>query len=95
MKNGFLQSNSRVGSVGFVRRLYGFLAAQPYSVIMFGALFCTLAVKFRHSWRYDLVNEYIGWVLADISVLLGFEVILALLCFGWPRKLVVRITGQS
>ncbi|MHC4545016.1 MAG: LTA synthase family protein [Planctomycetota bacterium] len=51
-----------------------------------------MAVKFRHSWRYDLVNEYIGWVLADISVLLGFEVILALICFGWPRKLVVRIT---
>jgi len=72
--------------------LYGFFAARPYSVIMFGALFCTLAVKFFHSWRYDLVNEYIGWVLVDISVLLGFEVILALVCFGWPRKLVVRIT---
>jgi arylsulfatase A-like enzyme len=43
-------------------------------------------------WRCDLVNEYVGWVLADISVLLGFEVILALVCFGWPRKLVVRIT---
>lgn len=72
--------------------MYGFFAARPYSVIMFGALFCTLVVKFFHSWRYDLVNEYIGWVLVDISVLLGFEVILALVCFGWPRKLVVRIT---
>jgi arylsulfatase A-like enzyme len=72
--------------------LYGFLAARPYSVIMFGALFCTLAVKFFHSWRNDLVNEYVGWILADISVLLGIEVILALVCFGWPRKLVVRIT---
>ncbi len=59
---------------------------------MFGALFYILAVKFFHSWRNDLVNEYVGWVLADISVLLGFEVILALLCFGWPRKLMVRIT---
>ena len=92
MKNGRSQSSSRVGSVGFIRRLYDFFATRPYSVIMFGALFCTLAVKFRHSWRNDLVNEYVGWVLADISVLLGFEVILALLCFGWPRKLVVRIT---
>lgn len=72
--------------------MYNSFAARPYSVIMFGALFCTLAVKFRHSWRYDLVNEYFGWILADISVLLGFEVILALICFGWPRKLVVRIT---
>ena len=91
MKDGFSQSSSGVGSVGFIRRLYGFFATRPYSVIMFGALFCTLAVKFFHSWRYDLVNEYVGWILADISVLLGFEVILALICFGWPRKLVVRI----
>ncbi|MDH4240819.1 MAG: LTA synthase family protein, partial [Phycisphaerae bacterium] len=91
MNNGRSQSSSGVGSVFSIRRLYGFFAARPYSVIMFGALFCTLAVKFFHSWRYDLVNEYVGWVLADISVLLGFEVILALVCFGWPRKLVVRI----
>ncbi len=75
-----------------LRGLYGFLAARPYSVIMFGALFCTLAVKFFHSWRNDLINEYVGWILADISVLLGIEVILTLICFGWPRKLVVRIT---
>ena len=72
--------------------MYGFFATRPYSVIMFGALFCTLTVKFFHSRRCGLVNEYVGWVLADISVLLGFEVILALVCFGWPRKLVVRIT---
>ena len=91
MNNGCSQSSSWAGSAGFIRRLYGFFAARPYSLIMFGALFCTLTVKFFHSWRYELVNEYVGWVLADISVLLGFEVILALLCFGWPRKLVVRI----
>jgi len=103
MDNGRSQSSSRVASYASIRRLprklaavlrglYGFLAARPYSVIMFGALFCTLAVKFFHSWRNDLVNEYVGWILADISVLLGFEVILTLICFGWPRKLVVRIT---
>jgi arylsulfatase A-like enzyme len=91
MNNGRSQSSSGTGSVFSIRRLYGFFATRPYSVIMFGALFCTLAVKFFHSWRYDLVNEYVGWILADISVLLGFEVILSLVCFGWPRKLVVRI----
>ncbi len=71
--------------------MYGFLATRPYSVIMFGALFCTMSVKFFHAWRNELVNDYVGWILADISVLLGFEVILALICFGWPRKIVVRI----
>jgi hypothetical protein len=91
MSNGALQSSFNAKSVSAIRRLYSFLAARPYSVIMFGALFCTLAVKFFHSWRNDLVNEYFAWVLADISVLLGFEVILALVCFGWPRNVVVRI----
>jgi arylsulfatase A-like enzyme len=91
MNNGRSQSNSGVKSVWSIRRLYGFLFTRPYSVIMFGALFCTLSVKFYHSWRNELVNDYFGWILADISVLLGFEVILALICFGWPRKIVVRI----
>ncbi len=103
MDNERSQSSSRVTSYSSIRRLprnlaavlrrlYGFLAARPFSVIMFGALFYTLAAKFFHSWRNDLVNEYVGWILADISVLLGIEVILTLVCFGWPRKLVVRIT---
>ncbi len=74
----------------WLRRLYGLLAPRAYSVIMLAALFCTLAVKLFHSWRTGLVNEYFSWVLADISTLLGIEVILALLCFGWPRKLVIR-----
>ncbi len=91
MSNGASQSGFNAESVSVIRRLYDFLVARPYSVIMFGALFCTLMVKFFHSLRNDMVNEYFGWVLADISVLLGFEVILALFCFGWPRKVVVRL----
>jgi membrane-anchored protein YejM (alkaline phosphatase superfamily) len=54
-------------------------------------LFCTLAVKFFHSWRIGLVGEYFGWILADISFLLMVEVILALACFRWPRRWLVRI----
>ncbi len=72
------------------RWLYGLLAIRAYSVIMFGALFCTLAVKFFHSWRTGLLNEYFEWVLADVSVLLGIEVILAIICFRWPRRWVIR-----
>ena len=73
-----------------LRRLYGLLAPRAYSVIMFGALFCTLVVKFFHAWRIDLVNEYLSWIFADISVLLGIEVILALLCFRWPNRWLIR-----
>ncbi len=75
-----------------IRRLYYVLAPRAYSVIMFGALFCALLVKLFHSLRYDydLVSEYIGWVLADISFLLLIEVILALVCFRWPKRWVLR-----
>ena len=84
------QSSPKAKSVLSIRRLYGLLAPRAYSVIMFGALFCTLAVKFFHAWRIDLVNEYFSWIFVDISVLLGIEVILALLCFRWPHRWVVR-----
>lgn len=73
-----------------VRRLYALLAPRTYSVIMFAALFCTLAVKFFHAWRIGLLNEYFSWISADISVLLGIEVILALLCFCLAGRWVIR-----
>jgi glucan phosphoethanolaminetransferase (alkaline phosphatase superfamily) len=73
-----------------VRRLYTLLAPRAYSVIMFAALFCTLAVKFFHAWRIGLLNEYFSWIFADISVLLGIEVILALLCFRLASRWVIR-----
>jgi len=66
------------------RQLSGFLMSRAYSVILFGALFCTLAVKFFHAWRYRLINEYLGWILADVSCLLLIELILSLVCFAGP-----------
>jgi hypothetical protein len=84
------QPDNKTKKALFIRRLYGFLSVRAYSVIMFGALFCTLAVKFFHSWRTGLVNEYFNWILADIAVLLGIEVILAITCFYQPRRWVLR-----
>jgi phosphoglycerol transferase MdoB-like AlkP superfamily enzyme len=57
---------------------------------MFGALFCTLAVKFFHAWRIGLLNEYLSWIFDDVAVLLGIEVILALLCFRLANKWFIR-----
>ena len=86
--------HSQLGAKGKVflpvRRLYGLLAPRAYSVIMFGALFCTLAAKLFHAWRMDLINEYVGWILADVAVLLGIEAVMALMCFRWPRRWVIR-----
>jgi len=59
---------------------------------MFGALFCTLLVKLFHSWRNGKLNEYFGWIPADIAFLLVVETILALVCFRWPKKWVLRMT---
>ncbi len=72
------------------RHLYSLFALRAYSIIMFGALFCTLAAKFFHARRMALINEYLSWILTDVAVLLGIEVVLALLCFRWPRRWVIR-----
>jgi len=85
-----LQSISKGGLVSVIRRLYGFLARRAYSAIIFGALFCTLAVKFFHSYRNALIDKYLSWTLADIAVLLGIELVLAAVCLRWPRRWVIR-----
>jgi hypothetical protein len=83
-------SGSKIRRTLSARRLYYFFAPRAYSVIMLGALFYTLFVKLFHSLRYDLIDEYAGWVLADISFLLFVEVVLALVCFRWPNRWVLR-----
>ncbi len=89
MVSQHLQSINKYRGVVFTR-LQGFLAPRAYSVIMLAALFCSLIVKLFHSWRYDLLDEYPGWIMADLSVLIAIEVILSLVCYRWPRKAVVR-----
>ncbi len=54
------------------------------------ALCYTLAVKFFHSRRYTIGDEYLGWILADIACLLVVEALLSLSCSVWPRKWIVR-----
>jgi arylsulfatase A-like enzyme len=90
MGNGSLHSGSKGKSGPSIRRAYEFLAARPYSVIMYAALFCTLAVKLFHSLRSNLVGEYFIWIPADVSFLLILEVVLSLVCFRWRRRWVVR-----
>ena len=82
---------SKLKGVFSIPRLYGLLGPRAYTVMMFSAIFFTLTVKFFHSYRTGMINEYFGWILADVAVLLGIEVILALVCFRWPRSWVIRI----
>jgi len=73
-----------------VRAVYRGLAPRAWSAIVFAALFCSLAVKLYHALRYGLLREYPSWILTDIAVLMGVEVVLALACYRWPRKAVWR-----
>ena len=90
MDTGCSQLVSGIDRLSSVRRLYGLLARRAYSVIILAALVFTLAVKFFHSWRCQLISEYLGWILADVSVLLTVEIVLAMVCYRWKRKSVVR-----
>jgi len=48
-------------------------------------------VKFYVACNIGRLQEYFDWILIDIAVLLSIELILALVCFIWPRKVVIRI----
>ena len=90
MENEYIQSGLKGKKILPLQYLYGFTTINSYSVIIYAALSCTLAVKFFHSIRLGLAGEYFGWVLADISVLLAIEVVLTTACFYKPRRSVVR-----
>jgi len=74
----------------YAESAYAALAARAYSVILAGALFCNLAAKLFHGWRYGLLREYPTWILTDIAVLVVLEALVSLVCYRWPTKRVVR-----
>lgn len=74
-----------------LRRLYLFSAQRAYNIIIFGALFCTLAVKLSHSLRLDQLNQYPSWILSDIAFLITAEALLTLIYRKWPNRLTFRI----
>lgn len=74
----------------FNQVIFNYSIARPYTVIMLLALLCTLTVKLFYAKRYSLVYQYPGWILSDIAFFLGIEVILAFLCFRYPKKRVIR-----
>jgi len=75
-----------------IRTVYRVLAPRAWIAIVYGALFCNLAVKLFHAVRYGLVGEYPGWILTDIALLVTIAVVLDLICYRWPAKWVLRGT---
>jgi arylsulfatase A-like enzyme len=74
----------------YLRAAYALLAPRAYTVIIFGALFCNLAVKFFHAVRYGLLSEYPSWIFTDVAVLVTIEAALALICYLRPSKGILR-----
>ncbi len=85
-----VQLQSRRSWLGWGPALYGLLAPRAYSILIFAALSCSLAVKLYHAIYYGLVHEYPGWILTDIAVLVAIELVLTLACYRWPKRWVVR-----
>ncbi len=91
MYSDFLPMKWTISALRLVRRTHKILAPHAFSVIMAAALFFTLAAKFYHAHRCGVMNEYVGWILPDLYVLLGLEAILALCCYKWRKRLIFRL----
>ena len=88
-------SSRVVNAAGWLRPLravYRALAPRAWIAIIYGALFCNLAVKLFHALRYGLVRKYPGWILTDIALLVTMGVVLDLICYRRPTKRVLRGT---
>ena len=90
MKERLAKSDVRRSWRDRARAVYATLGPRAYSVILFGALFCNLAVKLFHAAWSGLLREYPSWICTDIAVLLTIEAAVALVCYRWPKRGVVR-----
>ena len=73
-------------------KLFEVIAPRAASAIIFAALGCNLLIKFYWAAKMNLLHNYFDWIIADLSVLLSIEVLLAGICLRWPNKWVLRKT---
>jgi phosphoglycerol transferase MdoB-like AlkP superfamily enzyme len=74
-----------------LQKAYLYLAARPYTVILLAALAYSVCTKFFWACKLQLKGEFHLWILSDIAVFLGIEVVFALICFFRPRRNTVRL----
>jgi hypothetical protein len=75
----------------FNRVILGFITIRPYTIIMLLALLCTLTAKLYHAINCSQINQYPGWIVLDIAVILGIEMLMSFLSLRYKSKLVIRI----
>jgi phosphoglycerol transferase MdoB-like AlkP superfamily enzyme len=69
-----------------------FLTARAASLIIIGALLCTLLAKLYWAIHTNRLGQYPGWIAADVVVLAAIELFCVLVCFFWRHNWVVRST---
>jgi phosphoglycerol transferase MdoB-like AlkP superfamily enzyme len=74
------------------KRFFSFLIARAVSLIVIGALLCTLLAKFYWATHINRLSQYPGWIAADIVVLAAVELLCVLVCFFWRRNWAARTT---
>ncbi|MDD5135453.1 MAG: sulfatase-like hydrolase/transferase, partial [Phycisphaerae bacterium] len=73
-----------------LKRIYAFCKIWAASIIIAGALVCTLLAKLYWAIHLGRVDLYPGWIVADIPVLLGAELLCSLVCFFWQKNWAAR-----
>ncbi len=86
-----INTNHRNTEISAFRSMVNFSISRAFSILIVAALFCTLVVKFFHALHNNIMSDYISWVLSDIAFFLMMQVVLALVCFRWRRKWIVRL----
>ena len=74
-----------------LQRVYAYLAARPYTVILLAALAYNIFAKFFWAYRLQLKGEFHLWILSDIAVLLGIDVVFAIICYYRQRRSTIRL----
>lgn len=70
----------------------GFFKTWAASLIIGGALVCTLLAKLYWAIHVHRLGQYPGWIVADLIVLVGAELICSLTCFSWQKNWAARGT---
>ena len=69
-----------------------FLTTQATSLIIIGALLCTLLAKLYWAIHINRLGQYPGWIASDIVVLAAIELLCVLICFFWQHNWAARST---
>lgn len=83
--------NAKDSGLTRLQRYYNWLAERPYSVILFAALIYNIAAKFFWAYKLQLKSEFYLWILSDVAVIGGIEIVFAIIGYLRPRRSTVRI----